>query len=269
MHLCERQDEQAYAEWIRTYKHKRHRRNDFKFFKRRWVKHRTKKPAKKGAKKVKEAFTMTAANCIKLCAGVVSKWYAFKKSKITQRRQRRQIYHVHDNSRGWISKKVRAHWKESDVPIYPAGGIYGFHGGFPPYSPDFNCIAEYACGYVKTGVAKLVACMPASERYSLTVKDLAAIVRKVFASITQTMMLNWERKMKRHIQECLNYGGKYGPSVRHLNLVKTKVRLAQGRPRIHDSTAEESSSDDQGHNHNRRDSGTEGHSEEEKFEECE
>ena len=206
----------------------RHLRNDNEWLKRNWVRRLTKPRRKKKDKKdvkIPASFTMTSKNCIELCAKEVEEWLAYKR-EITPPEEHVFITHFHDNSAGWSSEKVKQYWKDNDIPVYPGGGVYGYHYGFPPYSPDFNCVAEYAAGAIKYAVAIRLAKMTESARLKVSVKDLANLLREEFEKIPLEKYKSWLCALEKHIEESLWAEGRYGKSVKGLRLKKDMIRLA-------------------------------------------
>ena len=185
---------------------------DYVFVKRKW-KIKRKKRAKKTEPQPVIATKVSSKNCSKLLGPLVRDWWRWKKTQVS-RRQRKHVWHIHDNARYWTAKKTRAWFEKKGVPNYPPGNVYGHHYGFPPHSPDLNCIAEYAVGYVKREVAKKLSVLPLSERLSFTQRQLGKLVEDAAASITSEMITAWRATLNKHVEECIEYGGKYGPSVR-------------------------------------------------------
>ena len=185
---------------------------NYQFVKRQW-KIKRKKRAKKTEAQPVIATKVSAKNCAKLLGPLVRNWWRWKRRQVS-RRQRKQVWHIHDNAKYWTAKKSRKWFEKKKIPNYPAGNVYGHHFGFPPHSPDLNCIAEYAVGYIKRTVAKELSVLPEPERLSYTQRKLGKLIEAAADSITSDMIVSWRAALEKHVEECIEFGGKYGPSVR-------------------------------------------------------
>ena len=184
----------------------------YEFRKRKWKIPRGPRK-KKGDEPVVIATKINGTNCKDIIGPVVKEWWEWKQTKVSERALRK-VWHMHDNAKYWQAKTTQKWFKEQGIPIYPPGGVYGYHFGFPPHSPDLNCVAEYAIGFIKLHVARALSKLTEDERRGQTQKKLAALVQKARAEIYYEDILAWREAMENHIEECFDHGGKYGPSVR-------------------------------------------------------
>ena len=185
---------------------------NFNFVNRQW----TKKYAKKKKKeKINDntSTTVGAKAYIKTCVDMIDAWKEWKYNKIPAAKHK-HIWHMHDNARYFISKAVQMEFIKKKIPIYARGDYYGKHCGFPAYSPDFNCVCEFAIAETKRIVAAKI--IQSRRQNKWTADTLGMCVINAFNSIPDKSIQNWIEHMQRCITECIDVEGGYGLSARGL-----------------------------------------------------
>ena len=156
------------------------------------------------------------------------------------------MFHIYDNASYHTAKATGKYFREkTDVKIYPRGSFHGYKNGFPPYSPDFNFIAEAVIGHVKRLAAEHIATkFDALRRKQLTVVGLAQILREEFRNITDEHIDAYRDHMLRSMDEAIGACGAYGAGVKKTAKPKERrvTRLIQvAEPNSEDEQKSDSS----------------------------
>ena len=163
---------------------------------------------------------MGAKSYINTCMDMIEAWKTWKYKKVN-RANHRHIWHMHDNAKYFISAAVQNEFIKREIPIYPRGDYYGKHCGFPAYSPDFNCVCEFAIAETKRRVADKIT---QSKNNNWTVDKLGHCIIDAFNSIPDEYIKNWLAHMQRCLRECLEQEGGYGLAARGLRYRRKKQK---------------------------------------------
>ena len=150
---------------------------------------------------------------------MIEAWKIWKYSKI-HAENHKHIWHMHDNARYYVSTEVQDEFIKRKIPIYARGDYYGKHCGFPAYSPDFNCVCEFAIAETKRRVAEKI--IQGRRRNNWTAEQLGMCVIDAFNSIPDKYIKNWLDHMQKCLTECIEQEGGYGLCARGLKYRRKK-----------------------------------------------
>ena len=177
----------------------------------------------KRKKKERPKPSMDSVNFIELVAPEIEIWWDLKTIELEERfgkrvaaEKEKYMWHIFDNARYHTSKMTQEYMdKYTNVRIYPSGGIHGVKGGFPPYSPDFNFVAECLIGTVKRMTAEWIAVnYDAMRRKNLSVFAVSQIMKEQFSRIQESEVTRYVHHMRTCINEAVATKGKYGPTFK-------------------------------------------------------
>ena len=174
------------------------------------------------------------------CCPIIYNWWLDAKKKCSTRRERQKLLHIHDNSQAWCSGLVKQYFMlYPKVPNYPSGKEKGgVFLGFPPYSPDLNCVVESVIGELKMRVAERIYAeddTDFSNPNNSPIK-LAELINEVFEEIPQAFVQElYNNKLQSCLRETLECNGEYGPTAKHSYKLKIKGDRRVKRRRLNDT----------------------------------